>query len=186
MFGKHKTGILALFIIGVYFTSACFASEQRVDPNPSGKQKTDAVPTKVSAKIAAAGIPSPGAKGKPDDEIKITVGAARGSNSSLELSIYIPEDHIIHSSQPVLKWEVSEFIHTPVKITLTDDGTDPVLEKIVSKSSEAGVYKIDFNLLSLSLEKGKSYDWMMQACSTSACDTPSKDQVARTWFKVSL
>lgn len=182
MFGKHKTGKLAFFIIGVYFTSACFASEQRVDPSPSDKQKTNAVPTKVSAKIAATGIPSPGAKGKP--EIKITVGAARGSNSGLELSIYIPQDHIIRSTQPVLKWEISESIHTPVKITLTDDGTDPVLEKIVSASSEAGVYQIDFNLLSLSLEKGKSYGWMMQACSTRACDTPSKDLVARTWFKV--
>jgi hypothetical protein len=61
--------------------------------------------------------------------------------------------------QPTLYWFVSGPLSTPVEVTVSDAGADPVVEKVLNPPFVSGVQKLSLAELGVHLVPGRQYQW---------------------------
>lgn len=168
-------GLVCITMLSVLFflPSPLLAGEANNAP-ASNKIKAKKPLTKT-----ASYVPSPGKKSKPLK--RITVGAPRGSDTNLELSLFVSEDHIVTEAQPSLQWQISQPTKAHVIFMLvTEELTDPVTKNIFTVPESTNMQTVNLKDYDVSLVAGTEYEWSIQLCSTSECNTPASDTINRT------
>ena len=91
-------------------------------------------------------------------------GATRGPVQDLPVLYALAPDHLglTIASQPTLYWYMSKPSDYPLELTIMDEnGVQPETETIIPSPTQGGVHHVALEDLSLSLEKGKAYQWFV-------------------------
>jgi hypothetical protein len=91
-------------------------------------------------------------------------GATRGPVENLPVLYALAPDHLglTIAKQPTLYWYMSKASDYPLELTIMDEnGVNPETETILPSPTQGGVHHVALEDLSLSLEKGKAYQWFV-------------------------
>ena len=106
-------------------------------------------------------------------------GATRGPGQDLPVLYALAPDHIglTIATQPTLYWYMSKASDYPLELTIMDEnGIQPEIETVLPPPEQGGVHHVALEDLSLSLEKGKAYQWFVALVVDP--DRPSNDVIA--------
>ncbi len=150
----------------------CSADDSR---HTTGKAEANTPQRKTTTRVYT---PPPPANPKP--LVKVTVGAPRGSNLDIQLSLFVPADRILARNNPTLTWEISRDLDKPVRLIIADpDQTRPLFDRIISPRARAGRRLIRFSELGIRMTPGVRYDCTLCVSLNGGCSI-ARDLVAIT------
>ncbi len=132
------------------------AGTLHADDSGSGKSPRSAAGAGRAGSTGTVYTPPPPSNPKP--LVKVTVGAPRGSQLDIQLSLYVPADGRLPKDNPVIGWEASKGIEKPVRLIVTSQQqTRPLFDQIISRRVEAGIHEIRLADLGVALQSGEHY-----------------------------
>jgi len=163
------------------------------EPEQKGKEAGDAAQQSattqelksVDAAPPAAGRPvvyKPPNIGKPAQTVG---GGSRGSSDKVPVLFVVVPDHVGQtvSSQPSLFYFIDQVPDPSIRVEFTlldEDGTEPLVAKILPTPKSAGVHRIRLTDGDAQLQTGTEYEWSVALILDP--DQRSKDIVATGWI----